>query len=183
MRILLIEDDKDLCDGVALQLREEDYQVDCCYSGEDGLYYALHTAYDVIILDRMLPVMDGLTLLQTIRKNELSTPVLMVTAMGGINDRVDGLDAGADDYLVKPFAMKELLARIRALILILFATHRKLCRVSRSYLASGDRTLAWRMAISTTIFISCAGVSNSPAAKLRLRRSMERAIVWKTRRL
>lgn len=115
MRILIIEDNKALCDSMCFQLQSEGYSTDTCYSGEHALYYALQQSYDIIILDRMLPVMDGLTILKTLRQKNIHVPVILVTAMDGINDRIDGLDSGADDYLVKPFAMEELLARIRAL--------------------------------------------------------------------
>lgn len=116
MRILIVEDDKDLCDAVSYRLRADGYDTECCYSGGDMLLYAEENSHDLIILDRMLPGADGLTLLQILRKNRIMVPVIMVTAMNGLNDRVDGLDAGADDYLVKPFAMDELLARVRALL-------------------------------------------------------------------
>jgi DNA-binding response OmpR family regulator len=96
-------------------LQKEGYTTDCCYTGEHALFYALQQSYDIIILDRMLPVMDGLTILKRIRQEEIYVPIIMVTAMDGLHDRVDGLDSGADDYLVKPFAMEELLARVRAL--------------------------------------------------------------------
>lgn len=115
MRILVIEDDKDLCEAVGYQLEKEGYRVDICHNGEDALYFALQQSHDIMILDRMLPGIDGLTILQAVRRKGIATPVIMVTAMNGINDRIDGLDTGADDYLVKPFAMEELLARIRAL--------------------------------------------------------------------
>lgn len=116
MRILVIEDDKDLNDTVCFHIRNEGYEADACYSGEDALFYALQQSYDIIILDRMLPVMDGLSILKTIRQRNINVPVIMVTAMDGLHDRIDGLDSGADDYLVKPFAIEELLARIRALV-------------------------------------------------------------------
>ncbi len=115
MKILLIEDDKDLCEALYFKLTEESYIVDICSSGNDAIYYGNTMSYDIIILDRMLPFIDGLTILQTLRRNNITTPIIMVTAMNGINDRIDGLDAGADDYLVKPFDVYELLARIRAL--------------------------------------------------------------------
>lgn len=115
MRILMIEDDKDLCQVVSLQLTSEGYDIDTCFNGEDGLGFALQQSHDILILDRMLPVINGLTILQTIRNKGIATPIIMVTAMNGIGDRIDGLDSGADDYLVKPFAVEELLARIRAL--------------------------------------------------------------------
>ncbi|BCN30204.1 response regulator transcription factor [Anaeromicropila herbilytica] len=115
MRLLIIEDNKDLCDSMCFHLQNEGYTTDSCYTGEHALYYALQQSYDVIILDRMLPVMDGLSILKSIRNKNINVPVIMVTAMDGLHDRIDGLDSGADDYLVKPFAIEELLARIRAL--------------------------------------------------------------------
>ena len=114
MRILLVEDDKVLCSTVAMQLEQAGYQVDQCCRGDDALYYATEYPYDVMILDRMLPSLDGLSLLQAIRQKSIMTPVIITTALDGLGDRIDGLDAGADDYLVKPFAVEELLARIRA---------------------------------------------------------------------
>lgn len=116
MRLLLIEDDKELCEAVVLHLKKEGYEVDLCHNGEDADYYISNSIYDVVILDRMLPGVNGLTILQKIRGKGNTTPVIMVTAMSGLNDRIDGLDGGADDYLVKPFALEELLARIRALL-------------------------------------------------------------------
>ena len=115
MRILMIEDDKALCAAVELRLKKEGYTVDLAHTGEDGLHFALQNAYDLVLLDRMLPEGDGLSVVTRLRREGLSTPVLMMTALDGISDRVDGLDAGADDYLPKPFATEELLARIRAL--------------------------------------------------------------------
>lgn len=115
MRILLIEDDIDLCEAVSLQLKKNDYDTDICTSGTDALFYASQQSYDAIILDRMLPGIDGMTILQSLRRSGIQTPVIMATAMNNISDRIDGLDAGADDYIVKPFDVGELLARIRAL--------------------------------------------------------------------
>ncbi|MBA4687173.1 MAG: response regulator transcription factor [Candidatus Galacturonibacter soehngenii] len=116
MRVLIIEDDKELCDTMAYHLRREGYEADTCYQGDEADYYFRQGIYDVIILDRMLPQVDGLTLVEHARGLGIVVPVIMVTALNGINDRIDGLDAGADDYLIKPFAMEELLARIRALL-------------------------------------------------------------------
>lgn len=116
MKILLVEDDAVLIDALCAQLGRAGYACDCCADGDTGCYYACTNAYDCILLDRMLPGMDGLTALQCIRREGVSTPVLMLTALGTLGDRVGGLDAGADDYLVKPFEAEELLARIRALI-------------------------------------------------------------------
>lgn len=111
----MIEDDLDLCEAVGATLTGLGHELDVCNSGQDGLDTARAGAYDCILLDRMLPELDGLSLLRELRGGGSATPVLFVTALDGIGDRVDGLDAGADDYLVKPFAMEELLARIRAL--------------------------------------------------------------------
>lgn len=117
MRILLVDDDKNLSAAVAEQLEKEGYRTDCCYDGETGLHFALNREhnYDLVLLDRMLPILDGLTILRAMRREKIATPVLMMTALGELDDRVDGLDCGADDYLVKPFYIRELLARIRAL--------------------------------------------------------------------
>ena len=115
MRILFVEDDKELCDAIKLQLEQAGYVTDCCCQGQEAFYYAAEYPYDVIILDRMLPQMDGLSVLGGLRRMNITTPVIITTALDGINDRIDGLDAGADDYLVKPYAVGELLARIRAL--------------------------------------------------------------------
>ena len=118
MRILLLEDDQQLSAVVAEQLQKEGYITDCCYDGEEGLSYALNSLcpYDIVLLDRMLPVIDGLTILRAMRQKHISTPVIILTGLGELKDKIDGLDCGADDYLVKPFHIKELLARIRALI-------------------------------------------------------------------
>ena len=111
MHILMIEDDADLCGAVEIHLKKAGYTADMAHDGEDGLHFALQNAYDLILLDRMLPGMDGLDLVSRLRKAGITAPVLMVTALDGVSDRVDGLDAGADDYLTKPFAAEELLAR------------------------------------------------------------------------
>lgn len=114
MRILLVEDEKHLAEAISQILKKQNYTVDMVHDGEAGLDYALSDIYDLIILDIMLPKMNGLDVLSAIRAEELTTPVLMLTAKGEISDRVRGLDSGADDYLPKPFATEELLARIRA---------------------------------------------------------------------
>lgn len=115
MRILIVEDEPRLLANLARALREEDYAVDTADNGEDGLFKAETYDYDVIVLDVMLPKIDGWEVLSRLRKKK-RTPVLMLTARDAMSDRVRGLDAGADDYLVKPFDLPELLARIRALI-------------------------------------------------------------------
>ncbi len=115
MRILIVEDELHLAEALAQILRRNNYTVDSVNDGESGLDNALSNIYDLIILDIMLPKMDGISMLKNIRKEGLSTPVILLTAKGEISDKVAGLDSGADDYLAKPFATEELLARIRAL--------------------------------------------------------------------
>ncbi len=114
MRILIIEDDRDLCELMADSLHEQGYNIDCCHDGEEGYLHAISGAYELILLDRMLPAVDGLALLKKLRGAGDLTPVLMATALGSVQDVVAGLDGGADDYIVKPFRMEELLARVRA---------------------------------------------------------------------
>lgn len=116
MRILMIEDDKELCEATKYRLEKEDFQVDVCHDGEEGLYYMQENIHDLVILDRMLPSMDGVSLLREARRTHVSTPVIFLTALGELNDKITGLDCGADDYMVKPFAFEELLARIRCLM-------------------------------------------------------------------
>lgn len=115
MRILLIEDDISLCNALLVPFNKQGYETDLCHNGTDGLFYALQNTYDLIILDRMLPELDGMTLLSAVRKRNIHTPVLMATAMDSLQDKISGLDCGADDYITKPFDPEELLARIRAL--------------------------------------------------------------------
>jgi len=115
MKLLLVEDDREGGAYLKKALTEAGHVVDHAAGGREGLLLAAGEAYDVIILDRMLPQMDGLAILRTIRAAGVKTAVLLLTALGGIDDRVEGLEAGGDDYLVKPFAMAELLARINAL--------------------------------------------------------------------
>lgn len=115
MHLLIIEDDKDLCSILEYQFKRNNIEADFCHDGEDALFYAEKQIYDVIVLDRMLPGTNGLTLLDKLRKIKITTPVIMVTAMDTLRNRIEGLDTGADDYLTKPFDMEELLARIRAL--------------------------------------------------------------------
>lgn len=115
MRLLIVEDEPDLLHGLAKVLREEGYAVDLAEDGEEGLYKARETDYDAVILDIMLPVIDGLEVLKRLRETK-ETPVLMLTARSETPDRVKGLNHGADDYLGKPFDLDELIARLRALI-------------------------------------------------------------------
>jgi DNA-binding response OmpR family regulator len=115
MKVLVVEDEHKIATSLKKGLEQESYTVDVAFDGESGLDFALGEDYDIVILDRMLPGMDGLTICQKMREKGIHTPVLVLTAKGLIQDRVEGLDSGADDYLVKPFAFEELLARIRAL--------------------------------------------------------------------
>ncbi|MBL4768177.1 MAG: response regulator transcription factor [Rhodobacteraceae bacterium] len=115
MKILVVEDDKTTGPYIASGLREEGHTVDLVEDGKDGLIQATTADYDVLVIDRMLPGLDGLTLLKTLRGAKNKTPALMLTALSGVSDRIEGLDAGADDYLVKPFAFGELSARLSAL--------------------------------------------------------------------
>jgi len=116
MRVLLIEDHKPLARTLRQGLEEEGFAVDVAYDGQEGDFKARGADYDVIILDMMLPKEDGMSLLQRWRKDGIGTHVLVLTARGGIEDKVRGLDGGADDYMTKPFELEELLARLRALI-------------------------------------------------------------------
>lgn len=115
MRLLLVEDEKQLSEALQQILIKNKYSVDAVYSGDDGLDYALTDVYDVIILDIMLPKLSGLDILRKIRSEKISTPVILLTAKGSVEDKILGLDSGADDYLPKPFVPDELLARLRAL--------------------------------------------------------------------
>ena len=115
MRILVIEDEAALADALAEILKQNNYTVDVVYRGPEGLDYASSGIYDMILLDIMLPGMDGLTILKTLRQKQITTPVILLTAKSDITDVIAGLDAGSDDYLAKPFSTGELLARIRAL--------------------------------------------------------------------
>lgn len=116
MRLLLIEDDERLCLSLSYQLRQDGFAPETCHDGEEGLLWARQQGYDLILLDRMLPGMDGLTLLRQLRREGIHTPVIFLTALGQLSDKTGGLDAGADDYIVKPFAYDELLARIRCVL-------------------------------------------------------------------
>ena len=116
MRILIAEDERDLNRLIKKRLKENGYSVDACFDGEEVLDYLQCAEYDALILDIMMPKKDGIAVLQRLRERENAIPVLLLTAKDSIEDRVTGLDAGADDYLVKPFAFEELLARLRVLL-------------------------------------------------------------------
>jgi DNA-binding response OmpR family regulator len=116
VRILAVEDDRPLLEAIARVFREAGFQVDEAEEGEEGLYMAEQSIYDLLVLDIMLPGLDGLSIVRRLRKKRNRTPILLLTAKDSVEDRVSGLDVGADDYLVKPFAIPELLARSRALL-------------------------------------------------------------------
>lgn len=116
MRILVVEDEIKIANAIKRGLSMQGHAVDTVYDGDTGYTYASDADYDLIVLDRMLPGMDGVTICQKLRESEVHTPVLMLTARGTIGDKVDGLNSGADDYLVKPFSFDELTARVRALL-------------------------------------------------------------------
>lgn len=116
MRILVIEDEKKIADFIKRGLKEEGYAVDVAYDGEQGQFLTKTNTYDLILLDIMLPKIDGLALCKNLRKEGIATPVIMLTAKDTIEDKVIGLDTGADDYITKPFVFEELLARVRAIL-------------------------------------------------------------------
>ncbi len=115
MRILVVEDEHRIANSIKKGFEQEGYAVDVAYDGEAGYDLAATEEYDIMVLDLMLPLMDGIAMTKELRKNKIHTPILILTAKGQIQDKVKGLDSGADDYLVKPFSFEELLARVRAL--------------------------------------------------------------------
>ena len=115
MRVLIMEDDKQVAAFMSRGLKEAGHVCDCAHDGEDGLEMARNSQYDVLVVDRMMPRRDGLSVIETLRGDGLATPILILSALGEVDDRVDGLKSGADDYLVKPYAFAELLARIEVL--------------------------------------------------------------------
>ena len=135
MKILIVEDDLTTADYIAEGLRQEGHSVDLVHEGRDGLIRATTGDFDVMVVDRMLPGLDGLSLVRALRATRNLTPVLLLTALGGVDDRIEGLNGGADDYLVKPFAFGELSARIAAL------ARRPQMQTETTVLAAGDLTM------------------------------------------
>ncbi|MBR1739621.1 MAG: response regulator transcription factor [Ruminococcus sp.] len=135
MRLLLAEDEKELSNALVAVLKHSNYSVDAVYNGLDAYDYGLAGNYDGIVLDIMMPGMDGISVLKKLRSEGVQTPVLLLTAKSQVDDRITGLDSGADDYLTKPFAMGELLARIRAM------TRRKVTELASNNLTCGNVTL------------------------------------------
>lgn len=134
MKILVIEDELKLANALSRGLKQENYAVDVANDGNIGLSMALHDEYDLMIIDRMLPGKEGLEIVKEVRAKGIKTPIIILTAKGQIRNRVEGLDAGADDYMVKPFSFEELLARIRALL-------RRPAETSDNILQVGDLTM------------------------------------------
>lgn len=135
MRILVIEDEHKIARALKKALEQESYAVDVAYDGDEGHAMATTEPYDLAIIDRMLPgKYDGVTIVEAMRKQKIHTPVLLLTALGSIQDRTKGLDSGADDYLIKPFALEELLARVRALL-------RRPAKTESTILTAGDLSL------------------------------------------
>lgn len=132
MKLLLIEDERNLSDALVHIFKKEKYSVDAVYDGESGLDLGLAGIYDIILLDLMLPKKNGIEVLKELREQEITTPVLILTAKDSITDKVQGLDSGADDYLAKPFSTPELLARIRALL------RRKTENINEDSISFGD---------------------------------------------
>jgi two-component system OmpR family response regulator len=135
MRILLVEDDHETADYIAAGLKQEGFIVDCAHDGLDGLHMATQSPPDILIVDRMLPRLDGVSMLKAARAAGVRSPALFLTALGMVEDRVEGIEAGGDDYLVKPFAFSELRARIQALL------RRAPLREEKTSLVIGDLTL------------------------------------------
>lgn len=141
MRLLLAEDTRSLAASLAQGLGEEGFAVDVVGDGESALHLASEIAFDCVVLDRMMPKLDGLAVLKALRARGVTTPVLFLTALGEVHDRVAGLEAGADDYLVKPFAFAELLARVRALVRRSVGKASNLLTIGRLSLDLGARRL------------------------------------------
>lgn len=146
MRLLMIEDDVQLSEAVAVSLAAEGYEVDLCHNGADADFYYKKQIYDAVLLDRLLPGKDGIEILNDMRKRGIEVPVIMITALGDVDSRVGGLDAGADDYLTKPFSVSELQARLRAV----FRRPRKMENAGK--LCVGDTTLS-----TGTLQLTCGG--------------------------
>jgi DNA-binding response OmpR family regulator len=141
MRVLIVEDDRRLAESLRRSLMESRMSVDVTHNGQDGLAAASTTPYDVIVLDLMLPLLDGLQVARKLREQNVDTPILMLTARDGVDDRVAGLEAGADDYLVKPFALREVVARLRALTRRHVPNRKAELRAGKVLLDTGAHTL------------------------------------------
>ncbi len=178
MKILFAEDTHELNRAVTYLLEHEQYEVDSVFNGEEALSLVKQNGYDCIVLDIMMPKMDGLTVLQELRACHIVTPVLLLTARSEIEDRVTGLDAGADDYLPKPFASKELMARIRALLRRRFTIDKRDIRVGNLVLNTGNFVLsaANSMRLSSKEFELILILMSNPNADLSTEFLLEQ--VW-----
>lgn len=150
MRILLIEDDESLADTISWQLRQAGFSPDVCRDGEEGLLSIRMKCHDLILLDRMLPGLDGMEVLSRMRRERIATPVIFLTALGQVQDRTLGLNTGADDYIVKPFDFEELLARIRS-VLRRPAVMRETAELTYGDISYDPVTLTLRRQESTTV--------------------------------
>lgn len=157
MRLLLVEDEQRLSDALAYILKKNNYAVDTAYDGETGQAMAETGIYDIIILDRMLPCKEGVEILKELRNQGIGTPVLMLTAKDAVENRIEGLDAGADDYLIKPFSTGELLARVRALAR------------RRNVQLGGDKLEAWGLILDPQ---RCEATKDGTTIKLTLKESL-----------
>ena len=183
MKLLFAEDDRDLCQAVRTMLERAGYSVDVVHDGADAVDYALEGDYDGLILDWMMPKKDGVEILKTLRSRGLETPCLLLTARDGLDDRVTGLDAGADDYLPKPFHAPELLARVRAMLRRRSAFHPDLLRFSNfeldrssMELRCGDKTAR----LNNKAFQLMEMLMENPRAVLSIQQLMEHVWGWES---
>jgi len=141
MRLLIVEDEKTLANLIKRGFEEEGYAADVAYNGEDGLFFAENNNYDAIVLDIMLTIIDGISLLKKLREQNISTPVIILTAKDSVKDKVLGLDSGSDDYLTKPFLFEELLSRVRAIIRRKFAASSPIIKICDLEIDTAQKTV------------------------------------------
>lgn len=141
MKLLVVEDEKTLANLIKKGFEEEGFAVDIAYDGEDGLFFAHNNIYDCIVLDLMLPLMDGISILKKLREQNNSTPVIILTAKDTVKDKVIGLDSGSDDYLTKPFSFEELLSRTKAIIRRRYATSSPIIKISNLEIDTAKKTV------------------------------------------
>lgn len=144
MNVLLVEDEKKIADFVCAGFREQGFRFDHCANGDEGFEKAYHGQYDVIVLDIMLPGRDGLSILKSLRKHGNSTPVILLTARNELDDRIEGLQLGADDYLAKPFFVEELIARLQALLRRVSGERQNILSVGDLKLDRISREVTWK---------------------------------------
>lgn len=183
MKLLFAEDDRDLCLAVRTMLERAGYSVDVVYNGADAVDYALGGDYDGLILDWMMPKKDGVEVLRTLRARGMETPCLLLTARDGVDDRVEGLDAGADDYLPKPFHAKELLARVRAMLRRRSAFHPDLLRFSNFELDRSTMELRCgekSARLTNKAFQLMEMLMENPRAVLSVQQIMEHVWGWES---